>query len=76
MKKTEKLLRIKAEVISTFKWECPCCCEKYEADEGDELETFVKSLYEQGVRWKSMKYMQGVFCKTCYEDPEIQNSTL
>lgn len=76
MKKKEQLERIAFETTPVIKWECPVCGAMHESlDDATPME-FAQQLYDEGVRWKSMKYMQGVFCKDCYSDPEIQNSSL
>lgn len=48
---------------------CPSCESLAIGDNVDEI-------YEQGVRYKNMKHMSGVFCQTCYEDEQINNSSL
>ena len=76
MKKSEQLERIAFETICKIHWECPNCGDNRESDEDATQEEFAEQLYKEGVRYRSMKYMQGVFCKTCYTDKEVQNSTL
>jgi len=74
--KREQLNKIGLETSAIYKWECPCCSEEHYSEEEETLEDFSESLYVQGVRFKVMKYMQGVFCKDCWTDPEVQNSSL
>lgn len=75
MKKTEQLEKILNEEFY-FSWECPCCAATFESDGVMTKGEFAEYLYNKGIRFKIMKYMQGVFCKDCYTDPETQNSTL
>ena len=58
-------------------WECPCCANEYEllTNNGNKKELGA-ALYEQGARFKVMKYMSGVFCENCLEDEEVNNSSL
>ena len=76
MKEAEHLKRIAFETTLRVHWQCPCCGNTHESDDDETQEGFAKILYEDGVRWKSMKHMQGVICKECYSDPEIRNSSL
>jgi hypothetical protein len=68
--------RLDGELITIHTFTCPNCGERFESDEFEEKEEFINSLIKEGVRYVHMKYMQGLFCKSCYEDEEIQNSTL
>lgn len=76
MNKTEQLERIAFDCIPKIYWECPNCGNSHESDDDATQEEFAEQLYEDGVRFKSMKYMQGVLCKACYTDKEVQNSSL
>lgn len=73
IKKTKRSLR--AEVVRCYKWTCPNCDEEIES-ECETMEQFLDILTTEGVRYVNMKHMQGVFCQTCYLDPEVQNSSL
>lgn len=64
------------DVIRCFKWECPICGDVHESEMESILE-FKESLFKDiGVRYVELPHMQGVCCKNCYEDPEIQASSL
>ena len=65
------------EMVKKYTWECPCCAEVFESDDYDSPIGFARKLINDvGVRYVNMKYMQGLFCPTCFNDPEIQDSSL
>lgn len=74
--KFEQFQKIKPCIEFKFHYECPVCEAEFQSDECESVEQFIESIYDQGVRFKSMEMMQGVFCKECYTDPEIWSSTL
>jgi hypothetical protein len=76
MKKYEQLEFMSDSMETIHYWECPSCSARFTSEESASKLDFARDLYKEGVRYKKMKYMQGLFCKSCYTDPEIQNSSL
>jgi len=66
-RKPFQIEKIRSNLIIAFK--CPVCDT---IEEGEEVE----DLYNKGIRYKTMKHMQGVLCESCYSDKEIQNSSI
>lgn len=64
------------EVVLMYRWECPNCSQEFE-DEAESKAKFIDSLIKDvGIRYVRMKHMQGLLCPTCFNDPEVQESTL
>ena len=65
------------EMAKVYTWECPCCGQDYASEDYDSPIGFARRLIDDvGVRYVQMTQMQGVFCPNCFNDPEIQESTL
>lgn len=73
--KEESIKHLRNECFQVFKWECPNCCEVFESSEGETKSEFLKHI-TNSVRYVDMKYMSGLLCSECYNDKEVQNSSL
>lgn len=74
--KNKAFKAIKSEAVKAFKWECPNCADVLE-HECETIVEFAEALYtNDGVRYVKMKYMEGLFCSNCFNDTEVQNSSL
>ena len=76
MKKAQHINEILENVKSRHTWECDLCDTQEISENNDTRIEFIHKLYLKGVRQAVIKDKQGVFCKDCWSDPEIQNSTL
>lgn len=69
--------RLIKDMQKKYTWECPCCSERFESEEYDSPIGFARKLINDvGVRYVQMTEMQGLFCPTCFNDKEIQESSL
>jgi len=75
--KTKQIREISLEVATVHTWECPSCAVLFQSTEDESEEEFIDRLYEEEeVRYVKLPHMIGLFCKECYTDPEVQESTL
>lgn len=64
------------DIDSVHKWECPICCEVFTSEDGETKESFIDSLFKNGVKKVSNNCMIGVFCNECINEPEFEDSML
>ncbi len=61
----------------THSWECPVCCEKIEGEVGETPNEFAQRITDNGmVAFQVLNYMEGTFCMTCVNNPEVNESSL
>ncbi len=75
--KEETVKFIQSEVIKTYTFECPNCRELFDSEEDQSKDKFINYLIdEEKIKKINNGAMIGIFCPTCYNDPEFENCSL